>query len=97
MSRIYHGCFRKNNDGTNRIIANNERYLIPTSRPFQKYIEDIPDGVKTRCQYKKQKLVNCRTFDTYFRRKEKEDIKRWMTAPDSDVRILKESDHVYVA
>ena len=27
MSRIYHGCFRKNNDGTNRIIANNDTYV----------------------------------------------------------------------
>ena len=24
MSHIYHGCFRKNADGTNRIIANDE-------------------------------------------------------------------------
>ena len=83
MRYIYHGCFRKNNDSTNRIIANNEQCPITTSRPFWKYIEDVPDGVKTRSQYKKQKLVNHRTLDTYFRRKEKEDIKRWLTAPDS--------------
>ena len=37
MSRIYHGCFRKNQDGTNRIIAKNERCLIATLRPFWKY------------------------------------------------------------
>lgn len=37
-----------------------------TSRPFWNYIEDIAGGVKTRSQYKKQKLVNRQTFDTYF-------------------------------
>ena len=56
----------KNDNGTNRIIANNEQCLIPTSRPFWNYIEDIAGGVKTRSQYKKQKLVNRQTFDTYF-------------------------------
>ena len=96
MPYIYHECFRKNDDGTNRIIANNEQCLIPTSRPFWNYIEDIAGGVKTRSQYKKQKLVNRQTFDTYFWRKEREDIRRWLTTPDSEVRILKESDRVYV-
>ena len=66
MLYIYHGYFRKNDDGTNRIIANNEQCLIPTSRLFWKYIEDITGGVKTRSQYKKQKLVNHRTFITCF-------------------------------
>ena len=96
MPYIYLWCFRKNDDATNRIIANNKQCLIPTSQSSWKYIEDIPGGVKTGSQYKKQKLVNRRTFDTYFQRKEKEDIKRWLTAPDSEVRILKESDRVYV-
>ena len=45
MSNIYHGCFRKNTDG---IIANNEKCLLPTSRAFWKYIEDIPTGAKTQ-------------------------------------------------
>ena len=52
MAETYHGCFTKNIDGTNRIIANDEKCLVPTSRPFWKYIEDIPAGVKTRSQYK---------------------------------------------
>ena len=53
MFKIYHGCFRKNANGTNRIIVNKENCLVPTSRAFWKYIEDIPAGVKTRSQYKK--------------------------------------------
>ena len=58
MPFIYHGCFKKNADGTNRIIANYEKFLLSTSRPFWKYIEDIPIGVNTRSQHKQQKLVN---------------------------------------
>ena len=58
MPFIYHGCFKKNADGTNRIIANYEKCLLSTSRPFWKYIEDIPIGVNTLSQHKQQKLVN---------------------------------------
>ena len=47
MDRIYHGCFRKNVDGTNRIIGSNKRCLIPSSKLFWMYIEDIHGGVKT--------------------------------------------------
>ena len=60
---IYHGCFRKNEDGTNRIIANNEACLFSRHRQFWKYPEDIPAGVKTRSQYKQKNLV--KTFDRY--------------------------------
>ena len=62
MANIYHGCFRKNIDETNRIIANGENCLVPTSRAFWKYIEDIPPGVKTGSQYTKQKVVDQRIF-----------------------------------
>ena len=50
MTNIYHGCFSKNADGTNRIIANKENCLVPTSIAFWKYMEDIPTGVKTQSQ-----------------------------------------------
>ena len=53
MNRIYHGCFTKNADGTNKIILAGERCFCPTSRPFWKFPEDILDlGVKTRTQNK---------------------------------------------
>ena len=96
MDCIYHGCFRKNVDGTNRIIGPNETCLIPSSKLCSKYIEDIPGGVKTRSQYKKQPLVNLIEFDTYFRNKNKEDIERWETALDSVVHTLKRTDRIYV-
>ena len=74
MDCIYHGCFRTEIDGTNRMIGPNETCLIPSSKLCWKYIEDIPGGVKNHSQYKKQPIVNLIEFDTYFRNKNKEDI-----------------------
>ena len=48
--KIYHGCFTKNRDGTNKLITKGEKCLIPTNKPFWKYFEDVPDEVKTRKQ-----------------------------------------------
>ena len=55
--QIYHGCFTKNRDGTNRITEKHKACLIPTNNPFSKYSEDTPSGVKTRSQEKIDKLV----------------------------------------
>ena len=55
MSQIYHSCFTKNDDGTNKIILAAERCLRPTSQHFWKFPEDIKAvGVKTRSQTKQQ-------------------------------------------
>ena len=90
MDRIYHGCMTQNADRTNRLIGPGEKCLVPTVRPFWKYVEDIEtSGVKTRTQYKRQPTVSNKAFDTYFRNKNKEDIERWKTASDSEVYILK--------
>ena len=96
MDCIYHGCFRTEIDGTNRIIGPNETCLIPSSKLCSKYIEDIPGGVKTRSQYKKQPLVNLTEFDTYFRNNNKGDIERSKTALDSEFRTLKPTDRIYI-
>ena len=55
--RIFHGCFTKNRDGTNRIIEKGKTCLFPTNNPFWKYPEDTSSRVKTRSQEKNQKLV----------------------------------------
>ena len=73
---IYRGCFRKNEDSTNRIIANQEICLLPTNLQFWKYSGDIPAGVKTRSKYKEQKPVSKRDYDRYFREKNRQDIER---------------------
>ena len=74
MSPIFHGRFIKIADGTNKIIGNNEACLTPSSRPFWKYIEDITDGVRTRSQHKRQKLATRHKFETYFHKKNEEDM-----------------------
>lgn len=96
MSQIYHGCFRKNEDGTNRIIANGERCLLPICHQFWKDVNDIPAGMRTRAQYKQQKLVLNRTYNKCFRDKRRKDIEPWLTADDSKVVILNESDSFYL-
>ena len=46
--RIYHGCFTRNADGTNKLLLKGENCLFSTNNPFWKYPEGIPTGVKTR-------------------------------------------------
>lgn len=53
---IYHGCFTKNRDGSNRLIVKNNGHLFPTNNPFWKYPQDIPNGVRTQSQEKKIKI-----------------------------------------
>ena len=52
---VFHGCFKKNKDGTNRIIGRAEKCLTQTNCPFWKYPEDINVSVRTPSQEKKQK------------------------------------------
>ena len=55
--KIYHRCFNKNRDGTNKLIRKGEKCLIPTNKPFWRYSEDVPDGIKTRAQEKRNKKI----------------------------------------
>ena len=94
--RIYHGCFTKSADGTNQIILAGERCLCLTAKPFWKFPEDIKVvGFKTRSQTKReQQRVTKEAFDEHFANKER--IHRWITAPDSDVYVIKPTDRFYV-
>ena len=85
MNRVYHGCFTKNADGTNKIILAGERCLCPISRPFWKFSENILDlGVKTRCQTKKaQQCVAKETYNQHFDNKKR--FHRWIYSSDPDV------------
>ena len=65
MDRIYHVCFPKNVNGTNRIIAKDENCLIPTSECFWKDPLDIKNGVKTRSRTKNGTTINLKGFDQY--------------------------------
>ena len=55
MNLIYHGCFTKNADGTNKIILAGERCLYSTAKTFWKFLEDIEIVVvKVRSQTKRE-------------------------------------------
>ena len=58
--RIYHGCFSKNRDGTNKLIEKGKICITPTNNPLWKYPEDVPSGVKTRSQEKIKKRLQIR-------------------------------------
>ena len=90
--KTFHDCLRKNKDGTNRIIEKGKRCLWPTSFPYWKKIEDTPEGIHTRSQEHKQKLVKRADFNRYCRQRGRENIKRWIEADDSEVYFMKESD-----
>ena len=53
QNKVFHGCFDKNRDSTNRVIAPGEKCITPTSEPFWKYPEDIFASVRTRSQEQK--------------------------------------------
>ena len=63
MQRLYHGCFLKNADGTNRIIAPGEKCLVATDKCFWKDPSDVVNRVKTRSQVKNEPAVEFKTFD----------------------------------
>ena len=90
--KTFHGCLRKNKDGTNRIIEKGKRCLWPTSFPCWKKIEDTSEGIHTRSQEHKQKIVKRADFNRYCRQRGRENIKRWLEADDSEVYFMKESD-----
>ena len=54
-TQVFHGCFRKNADGTNRITEKRKRHLTPTSYPFWKWIPHISTStIRTRSQEQKK-------------------------------------------
>ena len=78
MDRIYHGCMTKNADGTNRLLSAGEKCLVPTARPFCKYIDDMEtSGVKTHSQYKKQPTVSIKHSTFIFEIKMKKIVSDW--------------------
>lgn len=81
--QFFHGCFRKNLNGTNRIIEKGKQCLTPTPYPFWKQIEDIPNGIRTRSQEQKQNIAKRGQFNRCMRQKGRENVKTWLEADDS--------------
>ena len=76
MERLYHGCMLKNADGTNRIIAADEKCLVPTCKCFWKGSCNVKHGVKTGSRAKNEPTIDCKAFDNY--RAKKEFTDRWV-------------------
>ena len=62
---IYHGCFFKNADGTNKIIRASEECSVPTDECFWKDPCDLKNGVKTRSRAKNEPGVTFRDFNRH--------------------------------
>ena len=65
----YHGCAKRNIDGTNRLIKKGNVYSRPTNIPFWMSVQDVINSVKTRSQERNQKHVKKVDIDEYFIKK----------------------------
>ena len=66
---VYHGCFKRNIDATNRLIKRGDVCPRPTNIPFWMSTEDVINSIKTRSQERNQKDVKKVDFDEYFIKK----------------------------
>ena len=67
----------QNADGTNRIIAAGEKFLVPNSNCFQKDLYDVSNyKVKSRSHTKNEPIVSYKDFDGYMLKREW--INRWV-------------------
>ena len=66
MALIYHGCFTKNAESTNKLIGPGEKCLTPTAQCFWKDPKDVCSGVKTRSQSANQPTVSTEPTSTIF-------------------------------
>ena len=92
----FHGCMRKNKDGSNRMTEKGKCCLWPTTSPFWKRTVDVPFKISTRSRENKKELVKKADFNRHYRQRGRQDIKRWLEADDQDVYFLKESDTFFV-
>ena len=62
MALIYHGCFTKNADGTNKLIGPGEQCLTRTAQCFWKDLKNVCSGVKTHSQLANQLTVSTEDY-----------------------------------
>ena len=58
MVLIYHGCFTKNADSTNKLIGPGEKCLTLTAQCFWKDPKDVHSGVKTCSRWTNQPTMS---------------------------------------
>ena len=66
MDRIYHGCWLKYSNGTNKIIDRGEKCLTPTNKYLWKDTSDIINTIRARFQLKNEPTAHWKTIDSYF-------------------------------
>ena len=67
MDKIYHGCMKKNADGSNKLIGPGQKFFVPTADCFQKNPSDVKHcKVKTRSHTKKEPTVSIKDYDNLF-------------------------------
>ena len=86
----FHGCVRKNKDGSNRVIEKGKVCFCATTTPFLKKAADVRFKVSTRAQENKKDLVKRADFNRSCRQRGREDIRRWLEADEQNVYFLKE-------
>ena len=92
MELIYHGCFTKNADGTNKLIGPGEKCLTPTAQCFWKDPKDVRSGVKTRSQSANQPTVSTEDYEYYFQKKQR--IEQWISGTEK--YTTKASDQFFI-
>ena len=92
MVLIYHGCFTKNADGTNKLIGPGEKCLTPTAQCFWKDPKDVRSGVKTRSQLANQLTVSTEDYEYYFKKKQR--IDQWILGTEK--YTTKSSDQFFI-
>ena len=76
MALIYHGCFTKNADGTNKLIGPGEKCLTAIAQCFWKDPKDVCSGIKTRSQSANQLTVSTEDYEYYLKKKQR--IDQWI-------------------
>ena len=72
MDRVYHGYAYVNLDGTRKLIAKNEKCLIPTNKCFLKDTCDASTKIKTRAMTSSEKAASLKTINNSFKNKKKD-------------------------
>ena len=94
--KVFHGCFRKNRDGTNRIIESGKRCLTHISYPHLE--TDRGHTQWNSYPFPRAKTATRKKGESnrYHRQKSRENIKKWLEADDSELYFMKESDRFYI-
>ena len=92
MVLIYHGCFTKNADSTNKLIGPGEKCLTLTAQCFWKDPKDVHSGVKTCSRWTNQPTVSTQDYEYYFEKKQL--TEQWISSTEK--YTAKASDQIFI-